>query len=93
MIRRSKSGALAVDVLEVQFDAFGPRQAIPAVDLRPSGEPRPHRESLALAVVASFELEWQHWSGTNDAHLASGHVDQLGEFVEREPAQTICRRW
>ena len=43
-------------------------------------------ESLALTVVASFELEWQHWSGANDAHLTSGHVDQLGEFVEREPA-------
>src|SRR5690349_12064140 len=81
----------ALDVVEVVFDPLLDRRvAPPAVDLRPAGDPRLDLVAEHVAGHTAPELLDEArtlGTRTDEAHLASEHVDELRQLVETGPSQ------
>ena len=78
-----------VDVPDVEFDALGPRQAGPAVDLRPAGDAGRDVETPRLMGRVLVDLIAQRRPGADEAHLADEDVPELRQLVDRRLAQQL----
>src|SRR5437763_1856024 len=76
-----------LDVPHVEFDAVGPGERGPAVDLRPAGDSGLHVEPVPLALVVLLDLVTQGRPRPDHAHLPAHDVPELRQLVERELAQ------
>src|SRR5215208_2221048 len=76
-----------VEVGEVQLDPLVPGQRGAAVDLRPTRDPRPGVEPVALALRVAVDLHLDGGAGPDEGHLAAQDVDEVRELVERGAAQ------
>src|SRR5688572_22699952 len=73
-----------VDVLEVELDPIGPHDLVAAFELRPAGDPGPHLEAAALALVVALHLVGKRRARADHAHVTPEDVQELGDLVERE---------
>jgi hypothetical protein len=76
-----------LDVPEVELDALRPRQRRAAVDLRPPGDPRLHREAPALTLGVLLDLDRDRRPRPDQRHLAAHDVNQVRQLVDREAPQ------
>jgi hypothetical protein len=83
---------LAPDVLQVELDAGGPVNPVPAPHLSETGHSWADAEALPLRRRVPRHLVGERGTGTDDAHLAAGDVDQLRKLVERQPSQHVAHR-
>ena len=86
-MRRSRRGAAAVDVLDVELDPLLPGDPGAALDLGPAGDPRAHLVAAVLARRVVLDLGGDRRARADDRHLAAQDVDQVGDLVERGAAQ------
>src|SRR5439155_1374034 len=83
-------------VIDVIHGAIGERFAAPKiVDLSPPGEAWAHLVALQVAgdlFGKALHQEDRHRPGSDQAHIAFEDVDELGQFVETEPAENPTNR-
>src|SRR5712691_6763026 len=80
-----------LDVPDVQLDPLRPGKRRTAAYLRPAGDARLHVEPPCLPRRVALDLIAQRRARPDDAHLATDHVPELWELVERKPAENPAR--
>jgi hypothetical protein len=76
-----------LDVPDVQLDSLLPRNPGSAVDLGPAGYAGAQIQAAELARRVELDLCRQGRARPDDAHIASQHVEEVRQLVEREAAQ------
>src|SRR5439155_23889406 len=79
--------ASVLDVPEVELDPLVPRELRASVHLRPAGQARLDLEPAALARGVLVDLVAERRARADQAHVAEDDVPELGQLVEREPAE------
>jgi len=76
-----------VDVPEVQSQRLVPGQVTAPADLPEAGEPGLHPQAAHGIRLVLCDLARKRRPRTDQGHLASHHVDQLRQLIQREPPQ------
>src|SRR3989449_10714027 len=84
---RVESQGPVVPIPHVHPQAVFPRNQVSAVDPRPSGEPGFHLEPSSGPSGAPLGLTRDPRPRSDDAHLASENVEELGDLVQRPATQ------
>jgi hypothetical protein len=77
----------AVDVGHVEGEPVLPRQHVSTLDLRTAGQAGAHLVAASLLRGVAIEIGRQQRPWADQAHVATQHVDQLGQLVEAGGAQ------
>ena len=75
-----------MDIPDVEGRFVGRRNGAPAHDLRPTGQPRTHKEARRISrrLIDRQQRPWP-----DEAHLASEDLEKLRQLVEPEAAQQM----
>src|SRR5207244_3340105 len=76
-----------VDVPQVEVDPLAPCQVVAAGDLSETGDPGLRAEAAAIPGGVAGDLLGVRRSRTDDAHVATHHVQDLWKLVEAPPPQ------
>jgi len=79
--------APVLDVLTIEPEHVVESQVAPARDLPQPGDARCDPETAVVMGVVAFHLPGQRRPGSDHAHVAPEHVDELGELVQAPGAQ------
>src|SRR3984957_13221265 len=82
-----QSERAVLDVVEVELDSLAPGQRGAAIDLGPAGDAGPDREPATLALCVLGHLHRDRWARADERQLAAHHAQQVGQLVQRRPAQ------
>src|SRR5688500_3297995 len=80
-----------IDVPHVQLALVVPMQIVPAVDLSPAGDARQNVMTARLLGGIALEVLHQQWTRPYEAHLTTGDVPELGQFVQAAGAQPAAQ--
>src|SRR5438093_12092123 len=71
-----------VHVPHIQLDPLHPWQSVPAVHLRPAGDPWLHLETTPLDRSVPGNLVLERGPRTDETHLPPEHIQQLRKLVQ-----------
>src|SRR3954452_23302568 len=82
------------DVPEVLLDPLWTGPRVPPFDLRPAGQPRPHREAAPLArgVEVLVTRQDRPRSRTDQTHVAADDVPELRQFIQAAGPEKSAQR-
>src|SRR5205823_7977615 len=76
-----------LDVPGVLLEPLGPRDLVPPLNLRPAGDPGPHRQPPPVLLGVVRDLLDEVGTRTDQAHPAQDDMDELRQLVEARTAQ------